>query len=331
MRCEPVRPDPMPAPRRVSGPSARHRASDPAGTRLRRVAALAALAAAATLTISCVRPAADPISTDAGLSASADQDAGSSGGQDSGGGQDAGGGQAPGGPIGQSGGGTGAPGAPVGPGARPPAGGAAPAPKPGGGNQAIGSPVKIPSFTQIGNPYGVSLKTSIEAALDAACQEAGHAANCVDIALSATGADNRPCIFGGFLPADAKTVEPGGTVTIKVSPGQPCPAADIGDGLEPGTDGTGGDGTGGGTENGSGGTSGGGTDDGSPSGGTGNGTTGGSEGETGGGQPEGSGTAGGGTGQSGETSGGSTGGSSEPAPDPSGAGTTETHPSQPAR
>ncbi|MGS2805011.1 hypothetical protein [Nocardia sp. MW-W600-9] len=236
---------------------------------------LVAVAAVAVLSVGCVRPAAESTSpgpADPGTSATAGQQSamesgteppagGPDGGASPNGGPD--GGAAPGGPIGEGGGGGTAPGGPVGPGARPPAGGGpAPAKKPGGGNQAQGSPVKIPSFTEIGSPFTPELQGRIEAASAAACQEAGNDANCLALSYVMTTPDDRVCTFGGLSPANG-TVTPGTTVTVQLSGSEPCPTTDD-------NGGTGG-GSGGGTQGGG---TGGTTGDATPGGGTGGGATG---------------------------------------------------------
>lgn len=314
MRCDPVRPDPARVRRRTG--------TRPSAGRAHRMVVLAAVAAVAVLSVGCVRPAAESTSpgpADPGTSATAGQQSamesgtqppagGPDGGASPNGGPDAG--AAPGGPIGEAGGGGTAPGGPVGPGARPPAGGgAAPAKKPGGGNQAQGSPVKIPSFTEIGSPFTPELQGRIEAASAAACQEAGNDANCLALSYVMTTPDDRVCTFGGLSPANG-TVAPGTTVTVQLSGSEPCPTTDDNGGTGGGSDGgTQGGGTGGTTGDatpgggtGGGGTTGGGAGNGAGTTGGGDGSTGGSDG-TGGGTTAGGGrvTAGSGSGTTGGT------------------------------
>ncbi|MEV6220685.1 hypothetical protein [Nocardia fluminea] len=152
----------------------------------------------------------------------------------------------------------------MGPHSAPPAGGP-PAPnRPGGGNQAKGSPVKIPSFQQKGAPLTAELKASIDAAFASACQEAGHPADCVELAYTITLPLESACAYSGFAPADGAMVEVGTTVTVQLSGKQPCPVSGDGTG-NGGGDTTDGGGT---TDNG---TGGGATDAGTPDGGTGDG------------------------------------------------------------
>ncbi|WP_218716516.1 hypothetical protein [Nocardia sp. MH4] len=293
MRRDPVRPDPA---------RARPRAGirRPTG-RIRCGVVLAAVAAVVSLSVGCVRPAADsrsPGPSDPGLSATADQQSATApGGRSSGGESAPDGAGAPGGPVGEAGGGS-APGGPVGPGARPPGGGPAPAKKPGG-NQAKGSPVKIPSFTEIGSPFTPELKGRIEAAVATACQEAGHDPTCLALSFVLGTPDARVCTFSGLSPSNG-SVDPGTPVTVQLSGSEPCPT----------TDDNGGTGTGGAGPAGSGGSTGG--------GGAGSGTGGdGTAGSGGGGAPGGEGTAGGGGTPGGE---GTTGGDETPGGTTSGGG-----------
>ncbi|MFD6455228.1 hypothetical protein ACFWF3_31060 [Nocardia sp. NPDC060220] len=209
-------------------------------------------------------------------------------------------GPAPGGPIGQDGAGAPAPGGPVGPYSPPPAGGAPPPDKPGGGNQAKGSPVKIPSFQEKGSPLTADLKGRIDAAFASACQEAGHAAGCVELAYTITLPLESDCAYSGFSPTDGATVEAGTTVTVQLSGKQPCPISGGGDG----TGGSGGETTeGGGTTGGAtterGGTTGGATTEGGTGG---SGSTG--DGAGTGNSKSGGGETAPGTGNSGATNGG---------------------------
>ncbi|PKV76944.1 hypothetical protein ATK86_7351 [Nocardia fluminea] len=208
-------------------------------------------AAIVTISVGCVRPPAEspsPAPTAANVTGSASEP-----------GAQPGSGPAPGGPIGQEGGKIPAPGGPVGPHSAPPAGGAPPPNRPGGGNQAKGSPVKIPSFQEKGSPLTADLKASIDAAFASACQEAGHPAGCVELAYTITSPSGSACRYSGFSPADGVMVEVGTSVTVQLSGKQPCPVS--------------GDGTGGGDTTGDGGTTdndtgGGTTDNGTPDGGS---------------------------------------------------------------
>lgn len=302
MRRDPVRPDPA---------RARPRAGirRPTG-RIRCGVVLAAVAAVVSLSVGCVRPAADsrsPGPSDPGLSATADQQSATApGGRSSGGESAPDGGGAPGGPVGEAGGGS-APGGPVGPGARPPGGGPAPAKKPGG-NQAKGSPVKIPSFTEIGSPFTPELKGRIEAAVATACQEAGHDPTCLALSFVLGTPDARVCTFSGLSPSNG-SVDPGTPVTVQLSGSEPCPT----------TDDNGGTGTGGAGPAGSGGSTGGG---GAGSGTGGDGIAGSGGGGAPGGTSGGDGSTGGSAGNGGGTSGGETTGPGSGTTGGTGAGTS---------
>lgn len=107
-----------------------------------------------------------------------------------------------------------------------------PAGRPAGGGQppaAKGSPIKIPSFQEVGTAFSNDLKTRIESAYAQACRDAGNDPSCVTLTYAITLPGEQECAFGGLAPPGGTTVDAGTTVTVKLSGREPCPVSDTDD------------------------------------------------------------------------------------------------------